>query len=566
MKVYFPTSTLNFSSIISAQRILPVQYYVEGALWWNRYVKTVAEKDAVTILYNRFPVWEINDPDRDNYPLVIVFDGCPVAKKSRVDLNCEAGGKKLTAFFTNVPVAVSAKDILAGKIEFVFRNEDEKRRILLKAESGVDECKVLGLLMTARPEAFIAGMARNIKNEVRLPVEEALHPQFEEAERKVLENKFNWEDLVHEERLRGAELGFELGCYIRSLRGGVFSGAFRERMEFGDWRNDVLPPSFNSILEGFIKRPAMAWDPNRSEVLALVDKIMADFAKDKSVDKSVKNTFLVLHNHWGSAEQRFKISEIEDAYMQAFAAFLECGAMPGKYPRYLKSMKLKSPEFMLALYGAVVGYTSFSRSLMINENYLPQPPAVEPSFGMTKVVGGAPAPTPVETGESNATGMSSSQVKTPPRSDILFVQKIAEERKAEAKKEKKPEQGDLFAEMTLGAGTQKVTAAATPPIVGPIEDGGWINACASVIDDLKARKTFINDMTWFVGNHKATFVDKDGITKKGRYYDTEYRVTLESVERHMFNSLNSGPDSVRIDYQKVPIKKVMAILRQHYGQ
>ncbi len=566
MKVYFPTSTLNFSSIISAQRILPVQYYVEGALWWNRYVKTVAEKDAVTILYNRFPVWEINDPDRDNYPLVIAFDGCPVAKKSRVDLNCEAGGKKLTAIFTNVPVAVSAKDILAGKIEFVFRSEEEKRRILLKAESGVDECKSLGMLMTARPEAFIARIARNIKNVVRLPVEEALHPQFEEVERKVLENKVNVEDLVREERLRGAEIGFELGCYIRSLRGGVFSGAFRERMDFGEWRNDVLPPSFNSILEGFIKRPAMAWDPNRSEVLALVDKIMADFAKDKSVDKSVKNTFLVLHNHWGSAEQRFKISEIEDAYMQAFAAFLECGAMPGKYPRYLKSVKLKSPEFMLALYGAIVGYTSFSRSLMINENYLPQPPVVEPSVVATKSVSGASSPDLVMTGASKAMVMSSSQVKTPSRSDISIVQKNAEERKEEAKKEKKPEQGELFAEMTSGADGHRLPAAATPPIVGSIEDGGWINACAAAIDDLKARKTFIDDMTWFVWNHKATYVDKDGITKKGRYYGTEYRVTLESVERHMFNSLKSGPESVRIDYQKVPIPKVMEILRQHYGQ
>ena len=565
MKVYFPTSTLNFSSIISAQRILPVQYYVEGALWWNRYVKTVAEKDAVTILYNRFPVWEINDPDRDNYPLVIAFDACPVAKKSRIELNCGIGGQKLTAFFTNVPVEVKAKDILAGKIEFFFRNEEEKRRILLKTESGVDECKTLGMLMTARPQAFITRIARTIKNEVRLPVDEAFHLQFEEAERKVLENKLIVEDLIREERLRGAELGFELGGYIRSLRSGVFSGAFRERMKFCDWRDDVLPPSFNSILEGFIDRPAVAWDPNRSSILSLVDKIMADFAKDKSVDKSVKNTFLVLHNHWGSAEQRFKISEIEDVYLQAFAAFLECGTMPGKYPRYLKSVKLKSPEFMLALYGAIVGYTSFSRSLMVNENYLP-PPVVEPSVVVAKSVSGASSPGLAMTGDSKATVLSSSQVKTPSRSDISIVRENAEERKEEALKEKKPEQGDLFAEMTSGADGQKLPAAATPPIVGPIEDGGWIDACAAIIDDLKARKTFINDMTWFVGNHKATYVDKDGITKKGRYYGTEYRVTLESIKYHIFCSLNNGPESVRIDYQKVPIPKVMEILSQHYGQ
>lgn len=562
MKVYFPTSTLNFSSIISAQRILPVQYYVEGALWWNRYVKTVAEKDAVTILYNRFPVWEINDPDRDNYPLVIAFDACPVAKKSRIELNCGIGGQKLTAFFTNVPVEVKAKDILAGKIEFFFRNEEEKRRILLKAESGVDECKTLGMLMTARPQAFITRIARTIKNEVRLPVDEAFHLQFEEAERKVLENKLIVEDLIREERLRGAELGFELGGYIRSLRSGVFSGAFRERMEFGDWRDDVLPPSFNSILEGFIDRPAVAWDPNRSSILSLVDKIMADFAKDKSVDKSVKNTFLVLHNHWGSAEQRFKISEIEDVYLQAFAAFLECGTMPGKYPRYLKSVKLKSPEFMLALYGAVVGYTSFSRSLMINENYLPPPPVVEPNVGMTKVVGGAPAPKPVVTGESKVTNFSPPQEKETKRSDISSQQKIVEGRKTEEKREKKLDQGELglFTEMTPGTDVQKLPAVTTPPIVESVEDGGWIGACAAMISDVEARKLFESDMYWFLN---------DGInwrTLNGEvlHDDEKLLMQLEMYLKYCCTATGRVAWKCSI-YKRIPVPEIMNYLRKRYG-
>ena len=375
MKYYFPTSTLNFSSIISSQRILPARYYAEGALWWNRYEKTAAEKDAVIILYNRFPEWEINDPDRDNYPLVIAFEGCPVAKKSRVDLTCDAGGKKLTAIFTSEPVSVSEKDILAGKVEFIFRTEEEKHRILVKAESGVDECKVLTQWMVMRPDAF--SIASKIKNRICLPVDAALDPRFDESVAKALERKIVVDNLIRDERLKGAELGYELGGYVRSLRSDGFRCASRERIRLEDWRKEVLPTCFNSILENFIDRSAIAWDPNRSAVLNLVEDVIDDFAKDKSCDQQVKKDLLILRNHWGSAEQRFKISEIENAYLQAFAAFLECGVVPGKYPRYLKSERLRSPEYMLALYGAIVGYTSFSRTLLTNESYLPQPHALE---------------------------------------------------------------------------------------------------------------------------------------------------------------------------------------------
>lgn len=384
MKYYFPTSTLNFSSIISSQRILPARYYAEGALWWNRYEKTATEKDAVIILYNRFPEWEINDPDRDNYPLVIAFEGCPVAKKSRVDLTCDAGGKKLTAIFTSEPVSVSEKDILAGKVEFIFRTEEEKHRILVKAESGVDECKVLTQWMVMRPDAF--SIASKIKNRICLPVDAALAPRFDESVAKALERKIVVENLIRDERLKGAELGYELGGYVRSLRSDGFRCASRERVRLEDWRKEVLPTCFNSILENFIDRSAIAWDPNRSAVLKLVEDVIDVFSKDKSCDMHVKKDLLVLRNHWGSAEQRFKVSEIGDVYLQAFAAFLECGVVSGKYPRYLKSERLKCPEYMLALYGSIVGYTSFSRALLSNDNYRPQPSKPEDETASAKSV------------------------------------------------------------------------------------------------------------------------------------------------------------------------------------
>lgn len=436
MKYYFPTSTLNFSSIISSQRILPARYYAEGALWWNRYEKTAAEKDAVIILYNRFPEWEINDPDRDNYPLVIAFEGCPVAKKSRVDLTCDAGGKKLTAIFTSEPVSVSEKDILAGKVEFIFRTEEEKHRILVKAESGVDECKVLTQWMVMRPDAF--SIASKIKNRICLPVDAALAPRFDESVAKALERKIVVENLIRDERLKGAELGYELGGYVRSLRSDGFRCASRERVRLEDWRKEVLPTCFNSILENFIDRSAIAWDPNRSAVLKLVEDVIDVFSKDKSCDRHVKKDLLVLRNHWGSAEQRFKVSEIGDVYLQAFAAFLECGVVSGKYPRYLKSERLRCPEYMLALYGSIVGYTSFSRTLLSNENYLPQTHALEKGTVSVSPVIGASDPMlkgdKVSGAESRWNG-----------GDSMSAAFVGKKSKATTKER----QGDSFAEVSM---------------------------------------------------------------------------------------------------------------------
>ena len=158
------------------------------------------------------------------------------------------------------------------------------------------------------------------------------------------------------------------------MRDGNFGDAFRQDLDFKSWRDDVLPKWSDAILEKFLARPALAWDPNRSAVMELVDNIKQDLFCDKLIDQNLKKGLAAIYSHWGSAERGFKISEIENPYLQGFAAFLECGAIAGKYPRYLKSQKLKSPEYMLSLYGALVGYTAFSRTLLSNDNYLPENP------------------------------------------------------------------------------------------------------------------------------------------------------------------------------------------------
>lgn len=368
---YFPTSTLNFSSIISSQRILPPQCYATGSLWWNRYEKTVAERDSVSVLYNRFPVWTINDPDRDNYPLVIAIENSRLpSKKSRSELKCKVKGKSMSIVLTSAPIELRMSDILAGRIGFYFRTEEEKTRILQKAECGVDECKVLTRLMATCSTAF--QVSARMKNVCLLPLEDSIRLQLDGTEQGT--QSANLDGFVRDEREQGSILGYELGCYVRSLRSGGFCHAFRQRIDFTRWRESVLPKWFDAILEKLLSRPVLAWDPNRSAVMEFVANVKTDLFGDKAIEQKVKDGLNTIYAHWGSAEQRFKISEIENLYLQGFAAFLECGAIAGKYPRYLKSQKLRSPEYMLSLYGALVGYTSFSRTLLSNDNYLPEKP------------------------------------------------------------------------------------------------------------------------------------------------------------------------------------------------
>ncbi len=370
IKAYFPTSTLNFSSVISMQRILPAFYYHNETLWWNRYEKTAGEDDANIVMYNRFPEWEIIDDERDNYPLIIVFKELEMGKSYWKTRRVKIGKKKVAIYSTSNAVEVPIKDILAGKISFVFRNEEEKNRLLQKVEFGTDECKVLTMLRSIKPDAFT--VAKGNEDTIRLVDGKAIISISDDEGNNVKEASAKEKDFIKSERLRGAELGFELGIYVRSLREGVFFAAFREKIEFDYWRKNILPKVFNSILSDFISQPAIEWNPNRSAVLEVISSIMIEYMKEELADKAVKDGWMSLYEHWESAEKEFKIAPITDVYLQAFAAFLECGAISSKYPRYLCSKYLRCPEFMLALYGATVGYTRFSRTLLSNECYLPK--------------------------------------------------------------------------------------------------------------------------------------------------------------------------------------------------
>lgn len=373
MKYYFPTTTLNFDGILSSQLISPAGMYRPDTLWWNRFEAILGQRKDSIVLYNRIPVWDIDDPDRDNYPLVVEMDKVlPESAKQEFVLE-----KSLKAVVVTVPIAFSAFDLEQGKVRFFFRNTNEKNRMLVKASTSVAECKIVSSMRTDVAGAFT--VVPKVKTVSLQKASEKLAQLLAEVpDIETLEYPMA---LIREEREHGAELGYQVGRYAKSLRSGTFIDAFRSPLSYGEWEKGVLPEPFAAILHHFCTRPLLPWNPNRAAIVEFCRDRWGDCFKGKKVaGKDVLEgtplhvSLQAIARHWASPEESYRISSERNPYMQAFAAFLECGTQAEKYPRFVKEPILAKPEYLLALYGALVGYTSFSRVLLDNRMYLPTPP------------------------------------------------------------------------------------------------------------------------------------------------------------------------------------------------
>lgn len=74
-KLYIPTSTLNFNNIMSSESISPASFYAIRGYGYRSIEKVCANNfDNRILLYEYYPIYQIEDVERDNYPLVIEID------------------------------------------------------------------------------------------------------------------------------------------------------------------------------------------------------------------------------------------------------------------------------------------------------------------------------------------------------------------------------------------------------------------------------------------------------------------------------------------------------------
>lgn len=103
-----------------------------------------------------------------------------------------------------------------------------------------------------------------------------------------------------------------------------------------------------------------------------------------------------------------------------------------------------------------------------------------------------------------------------------------------------------------------------------IENTAWINECASMISDSRARKQFIEDMVWFVENHHETYKDKKKGTVKGYYagHDCTNEHVIERLKVYMENKLKPRYENMRWlaeIYAKIPINNIIDYISKLYG-
>ncbi len=74
-KLYIPTSTLNFNNIMSSESISPAAFYTNRRFGYKRFEKVDPNNlDNLILLYDKYPVFDINDQELESYPLVIEID------------------------------------------------------------------------------------------------------------------------------------------------------------------------------------------------------------------------------------------------------------------------------------------------------------------------------------------------------------------------------------------------------------------------------------------------------------------------------------------------------------
>ena len=125
-KLYIPTSTLNFNNIMSSESISPASFYTKRRFGHKRFEKVAPNNlENLILLYDKYPCFDINDRELENYPLVIEIDSRYISE----DCVQEKDG----LFYTSTSVYINP-----FSTRIIFRSEAEKTASLSKAEPSIE--------------------------------------------------------------------------------------------------------------------------------------------------------------------------------------------------------------------------------------------------------------------------------------------------------------------------------------------------------------------------------------------------------------------------------------------
>lgn len=125
LKLYIPTTSLNFNNILSSESISPSSFYVHRKFGYDRFYKVESNNlDNTIILYDKYPVFSIDDSKLENYPVVFEIDS--------QDTNVEI------LEFQGVYLTHQTIYLNPFNTKIIFRNSEERNIVLAKAFPMID--------------------------------------------------------------------------------------------------------------------------------------------------------------------------------------------------------------------------------------------------------------------------------------------------------------------------------------------------------------------------------------------------------------------------------------------
>ena len=158
MKLYIPTCTLNFNNIFATESISPKADYLKRGFGNKRFYSVEANSlDGVVLLYSKYPRYNVEDTELENYPMVIEIESedypnGTITKqftKSGIDVYASASTIYLNPFHSKI----------------YFDSYAERQGVLTKAAQSLENKfeKLYGANLVVKPQPQ-KGFIDNIKD------------------------------------------------------------------------------------------------------------------------------------------------------------------------------------------------------------------------------------------------------------------------------------------------------------------------------------------------------------------------------------------------------------------
>lgn len=158
MKLYIPTCTLNFNNIFATESISPKADYFNRGFGNKRFYSVEANSlDGVVLLYSKYPRYDVEDTELENYPMVIEIESedypnGTITKqftKSGIDVYASASTIYLNPFHSRI----------------YFDSYAERQGVLTKAAQSLENKfeKLYGANLVVKPQPQ-KGFIDNIKD------------------------------------------------------------------------------------------------------------------------------------------------------------------------------------------------------------------------------------------------------------------------------------------------------------------------------------------------------------------------------------------------------------------